>query len=80
VLFGSPRYGRSGTSTNFELQAAMACICSTQTCLATPSSLSAIAAVLGAHTEVGAQTLVQEGLYGPTQALCDKVLSHSNAT
>ncbi|WP_236597928.1 S24 family peptidase [Comamonas testosteroni] len=32
-------------------------------------------AELDVHTEVGAQILVQEGLYGPTQALCDKVLS-----
>lgn len=75
VVFESPRYGRSGTSTNFELQAAMAGICGTQTCLATPSGLSAIAAVLGAHAKVGGQILVQDGVYGPTQALCDKVLA-----
>ncbi|HYD79588.1 MAG TPA: PLP-dependent aspartate aminotransferase family protein [Paucimonas sp.] len=74
VVFESPRYGRSGTSTNFELQNAMAKLCNAETCIATPSGLSAIAAVIGAHARVGGQILVQEGVYGPTQTLCEKVL------
>ncbi|MDA8455657.1 PLP-dependent aspartate aminotransferase family protein [Acidovorax sp. GBBC 3334] len=74
TVFEAPRYGRSGTSTNFELQAAMAGLCGAQTCIATPSGLSAIAAVLGAHARPGCQILVQENVYGPTQTLCEKVL------
>lgn len=74
IVFEAPRYGRSGTSTNFELQNAMAQLCNAETCIATPSGLSAIAAVIGAHARVGGQILVQEGVYGPTQTLCDKVL------
>jgi len=49
VVFESPRYGRSGTSTNFELQTAMARISNAETCIATSSGLSAIAAVISAH-------------------------------
>ncbi len=73
IVFESPRYGRSGTSTNFELQSAMAQLCRAQTCIAMPSGLSAIAAVLGAHARTGGRLLVQQGVYGPTQALCDIV-------
>lgn len=36
VVFESPRYGRSGTSTNFELQSAMAQICRAETCMRRP--------------------------------------------
>ncbi len=75
IVFEAPRYGRSGTSTNFELQSAMAALCHAQTCIATPSGLSAIAAVLCAHARAGGQILVQQGVYGPTQALCDTVLA-----
>lgn len=74
VVFESPRYGRSGTSTNFELQSAMAKLCNAETCIATPSGLSAIAAVIGTHARVGGQILMQEGVYGPTQTLCEKIL------
>lgn len=74
VVFESPRYGRSGTSTNFELQDAMAQLCNAETCIATPSGLGAIAAVIGSHARVGGQILVQEGLYGPTQMLCKTLL------
>ncbi len=75
IVFEAPRYGRSGTSTNFELQSAMATLCRTETCIATPSGLSAIAAVLCAHARSGGQILVQQGVYGPTQSLCDSVLA-----
>lgn len=74
VVFESQRYGRSGTATNFELQSAMAELCEAETCIAAPSGLSAIAGVIGAHAQVGGQILVQEGVYGPTQTLCEKVL------
>jgi cystathionine beta-lyase len=75
IVFESSRYGRSGTSTNFELQTAMAELSNTETCIATPSGLSAIAAVIGAHARAGGHILVQEGVYGPTQSLCEKVLA-----
>jgi len=74
VVFESPRYGRSGTSTNFELQSAMAEISRTETCIATSSGLSAVCAVVGAHAKVGGHILVQESVYGPTQVLLEKVL------
>lgn len=74
VVFESPRYGRSGTSTNFELQRAMAGLCEEESCIATPSGLSAIAAVISSHARVGGHILVQESVYGPTQTLCEKVL------
>ncbi|MBB6563151.1 cystathionine beta-lyase [Acidovorax soli] len=75
TVFEAPRYGRSGTSTQFELQAAMAQLCGAQSCIALPSGLAAIAAVLGAHARPGGQILVQEGVYGPAQVLCDQVLA-----
>jgi cystathionine beta-lyase len=74
VVFEVPRYGRSGTSTNFELQTAMAYLCQAETCIALPSGLSAIATVLGAHAQVGGEILVQKDVYGPTQVFCEKVL------
>ncbi|MBW4490931.1 MAG: PLP-dependent aspartate aminotransferase family protein [Trichocoleus desertorum ATA4-8-CV12] len=74
LVFESPRYGRSGTQTNFELQHAMATLCNAETCIATGSGLSAIAAVLGAHARLGGHILVQESAYGPTQAYCKNVL------
>lgn len=74
VVFESPRYGRSGTSTNFELQSAMAKLCGAETCIATSSGLSAVCAAVGAHTKVGGHILAQESVYGPTQVLLEKVL------
>ncbi|NLR74360.1 PLP-dependent transferase [Leeia sp. IMCC25680] len=74
-VFESPRYGRSGTSTQFELQQAMARLSGAESCIATPSGLSAIAAVLGAHARPGGLILLQEGVYGPTRALCEQVLA-----
>ena len=53
IAFETPRYGRSGTNTEFELQAAMAAICNTETCIATSCGLSACAAVIGAYSEAG---------------------------
>lgn len=72
IVFETPRYGRSGTSTNFELQRAMAALCRTESCIAVASGLSAIASVIGAHVRVGGHILVQQGVYGPTQTLCEK--------
>jgi len=74
VVFEAPRYGRSGTSTNFELQRAMAALCGAESCIAASSGLSVIAAVIGAHARIGGHILIQESVYGPTQALCEKVL------
>ncbi len=63
IVFEAPRYGRSGTSTNFELQSAMAQLCHAETCIATPSGLSASAAVIGAHARVGGQIPVPHGVH-----------------
>ena len=75
VAFESPRYGRFGTATNFELQEAMARIAQTESCIAMACGLSAIAAVLGAHAGPGRHILVYEGVYGPTRTLCEKELA-----
>jgi cystathionine beta-lyase len=74
TVFDSPRYGRSGTSTTFELQRAMAKLAGTQTCLATASGLSAIVAVLSAHAGPGKHLLLCDGVYGPTRQFCEKDL------
>jgi cysteine-S-conjugate beta-lyase len=79
-VFDSPRYGRSGTPTTFELQRAMAAFAGAQTCIATASGLSAIAAVLSAHAGPGKHLLLSEGVYGPTRIFCEKALAASGTT
>ncbi|GHH95720.1 trans-sulfuration enzyme family protein [Streptomyces capillispiralis] len=74
LVFDGPRYGRSGTSTTFELQRAMALLAHTETCVATSSGLSAITAVLAAHAGPGRHILVSGGVYGPTRVFCDNEL------
>jgi cysteine-S-conjugate beta-lyase len=74
VVFDSPRYGRSGTPTTFELQRAMAALTGTQACIATGSGLSAIVAVLSAHAGPGKHILLSDGVYGPTRIFCEKDL------
>jgi cysteine-S-conjugate beta-lyase len=74
TVFDSPRYGRSGTPTTFELQRAMAEFAGTQTCIATGSGLSAIVSVLSAHAGPGKHLLLSEGVYGPTRIFCEKEL------
>ena len=73
-VFEALRYGRSGTSTSFELQKAMADIENAETCIATASGLSAIVAVLGSHAGPGKHILVSEGVYGLTQKFCEQEL------
>jgi cystathionine beta-lyase len=69
TTFETPRYGRSGTSTTFEFQSAMASICHTESCIATSCGLSACAAVLSAYVQQGSHILIQNDVYGPTRAL-----------
>lgn len=76
-VFDSPRYGRSGTSTSFELQRMMAGLVGAETCLATASGLAAIVAVLGAHAGAGHHLLVSDGVYGPTRTYCERELTAS---
>ncbi|HSV52246.1 MAG TPA: cystathionine beta-lyase [Burkholderiaceae bacterium] len=75
TVFDSPRYGRSGTSTTFELQRAMAAFAGAQTCLAAASGLAAIVAVLSAHAGSGKHLLLSDGVYGPTRIFCEKELA-----
>jgi cysteine-S-conjugate beta-lyase len=75
LVFDSPRYGRSGTPTTFELQRAMAAFAGTQTCIATGSGLSAIVAVLSAHAGPGKHLLLSDGVSGPTRIFCEKELA-----
>lgn len=79
-VFDSPRYGRSGTMTTFELQRAMASLAGTQTCLAAANGLSAIVAVLSAHAGPGKHLLLSNGVYGPTRLFCDKELTALGTT
>lgn len=76
-VFDSPRYGRSGTSTSFELQRMMVGLVGAETCLATASGLAAIVAVLGAHAGAGHHLLVSDGVYGPTRTYCERELTAS---
>jgi cystathionine beta-lyase len=69
-----PRYGLYGTSTTFELQAAMAELSGAETCLATASGLSAIAAVLSAHARPGGRILLQGEVYEPTRTFAEREL------
>ncbi|MFT5758677.1 MAG: cystathionine beta-lyase [Alteromonadaceae bacterium] len=72
--FTNLRYGRSGTSTVFELQNAMAELEQVESCIATACGLSAAIAVIAAHAGVGKHILVSEGVYGPVRAFCDDEL------
>jgi len=67
VPFETPRYGIYGTTTTFELQTAMADLCNTESCIATASGLSAIAATLAAHAQPGSRILIERGIYEPTR-------------
>lgn len=80
TVFDSPRYGRSGTSTTFELQRAMAAFAGAQTCLAAASGLSAIVAVLSAHAGPGRRLLLNQNVYGPTRIFCDTTLASLGTT
>ncbi|WP_246287999.1 trans-sulfuration enzyme family protein [Paraburkholderia sediminicola] len=75
LVFDGPRYGRSGTSTTYELQRAFATLACTETCIATSCGLSAITAVLGAHAGPGRHILLSDGVYGPTRVFCEKELA-----
>ena len=74
-VFEALRYGRSGTETCFELQRAMAALEGAETCLAAPSGLAAIVAVLGAHAGPGRHILVSESVYGPARHYCEQELA-----
>ena len=79
-VFDSPRYGRSGTSTTFELQRAMATLEGTESCIATSSGLAALTAVLAAHAGPGRHLLLSEGVYGPARSFCDGPLAMGGTT
>ncbi len=74
IAYEAPRYGLYGTATTFELQTAMAELCDTESCIATASGLSAIAAVLAAHASPAAKILVQDGIYEPTREFVEQQL------
>lgn len=80
LVFESPQYGRSGTTTTFELQSAMAELEGTESCIAVASGLTAVAAVLGSHGGPGSHLLVHDAVYGRTRTLCEKELRPLGAT
>jgi cystathionine beta-lyase len=73
-VFSQLRYGRSGTSTVFELQNAMAELEQAECCIATACGLSAAIAVIAAHAGIGKHILLSEGIYGPVKTFCDSEL------
>ena len=75
TAYEEPRYGIYGTSTTFELQTAMAQLCGADSCLATPSGLTAIAATLAAHAAPGARILIQRDVYQPTRHYAERALA-----
>ncbi len=75
VPFETPRYGIYGTSTQFELQTAMAELCNTESCIATASGLSAIAATLSAHARPGSRMLIQGDVYEPARVFAEQELA-----
>jgi cystathionine beta-lyase len=75
VPFETPRYGIYGTSTTFELQTAMAELCGTESCIATGSGLTAIAATMSAHAKPGDRVLVQGDIYHPARAFAEQELA-----
>jgi cystathionine beta-lyase len=77
VPYETLRYGIYGTSTTFELQTAMAELCGAESCIATASGLSAIAATLAAHATPGARILVQQDVYQPTRTFAEGELRRS---
>ncbi|MEX1295322.1 MAG: PLP-dependent aspartate aminotransferase family protein [Candidatus Limnocylindrales bacterium] len=75
VPFETPRYGIYGTSTTFELQTAMAELCGTESCIATGSGLTAIAATLSAHGRAGSTVLIQGDVYEPARVFAERELA-----
>ncbi len=73
--YEEPRYGIYGTSTTFELQTAMAELCQTESCIATGSGLTAIAATLSAHAAPGSRMLIQGEVYEPTRDFAESEIS-----
>ena len=74
IPFETPRYGIYGTSTTFELQTAMAELCGTESCIATGSGLTAIAATLSAHAAPSKRILIEREVYGPTRMFAEEEL------
>jgi cysteine-S-conjugate beta-lyase len=74
VPYETLRYGIYGTSTTFELQTAMAELCGAESCIATASGLSAIAATLAAHAVPGTRILLQNDVYQPTRSFAEREL------
>ena len=75
VPYETHRYGIYGTSTQFELQSAMAELAGTESCIATASGLSAIAATLSAHATPGSRVVIQDDVYEPARAFAEQELS-----
>lgn len=75
VPYEANRYGIYGTTTQFELQSAMAELSNTESCLATASGLSAIAATLSAHATPGGRLLMQGDVYEPARVFAERELA-----
>lgn len=68
-------YGRRGTPTHFAFRDAMKELEGGHDCLIYPSGLAAINAALLSFLSSGDHLLMVDTAYGPTRALCNKVLS-----
>lgn len=73
--FEGVSYGRTGTPTTMDLEAAVAELEGGARCIATSSGLAAIAGALTALLAAGDHVLVTDSAYFPTRRFCDTVLT-----
>ncbi len=67
-------YGRRGTPTHFAFRDAMTQLEGGHDCLVYPSGIAAVSAALLSFLSSGDHLLMVDTCYGPTRALCNKVL------
>lgn len=67
-------YGRRGTPTHFAFRDAMAELEGGHDCLVYPSGIAAVNAALMSFLSSGDHLLMVDSVYGPTRALCNKLL------
>jgi len=72
--FETARYGRTGTSTTFDFQSAMAAISHTESCIATSCGLSACTAVISAFASSKKKIILQRNIYGPVTTFAENEL------
>lgn len=80
VKFDTVNYGRTGTPTTMDLEAAVAELEGGDRAIAVPSGLAAIAGALTALLAAGDHVLVSDSAYFPTRRFCDEILTRYGVT